>query len=206
MQVNEKFGNLADKETVQRTKEALEKNGITVFVVETGQEAKKKVLELIPEGAEVMNMTSMTHQAISTVEEINQSGRFNSVRNKLNRMDMKTEWPEMRRLGAVQEWAIGSVHAVTEQGQLMIASRSGSQLPAYAYGAAHVIWVIGAQKIVRNLEEGFKRIYEYSLPLEDERARKAYGTGSSVNKILIINKEVASGRLFVILVKEKLGF
>lgn len=206
MQVNEKFGNLADKETVQRTKEALEKNGITVFVVETGQEAKKKVLELIPEGAEVMNQTSMTHQAISTVEEINQSGRFNSVRNKLNRMDMKTEWAEMRRLGAVQEWAIGSVHAVTEQGQLMIASRSGSQLPAYAYGAAHVIWVIGAQKIVRNLEEGFKRIYEYSLPLEDERARKAYGTGSSVNKILIINKEVASGRLFVILVKEKLGF
>ena len=206
MQINEKFGNLADKETVQRTKEALEKNGINVFIVETGQGAKKKVLELIPEGAEVMNMTSMTHQAISTVEEINQSGRFNSVRNKLNRMDMKTEWPEMRRLGAVQEWAIGSVHAVTEQGQLMIASRSGSQLPAYAYGAAHVIWVIGAQKIVRNLEEGFKRIYEYSLPLEDERARKAYGTGSSVNKILIINKEVASGRLFVILVKEKLGF
>ena len=206
MKVNENFGKLANEKIIEKTKVALEKNGITVFIAETGEEAKKKVLEIIPEGAEVMNMTSMTHQAISTAKEINESGRFNSIRNKLNQMDMKTQWPEMRRLGAVQEWAIGSVHAVTEEGQLMVASRSGSQLPAYAYGAAHVIWVIGAQKIIKNLEEGLKRIYEYSFPLEDERARKAYGAGSGVNKILIINKEATPGRLFAILVKEKLGF
>jgi L-lactate utilization protein LutC len=206
MEVNEKFGKLPDLETIQKTKSALEKNGITAFIVETGGEAKKKVLEIIPEGAEVMTMTSMSHQAISSAKEMNESGRFNSVRNKLNQMDMKTQWAEMRRLGAAQEWAVGSVHAVTEEGQLMIASRSGSQLPAYAHGAAHVILVIGAQKIVKNIEEGFKRIYEYSFPLEDERARKAYGTGSGVNKILIINKEATPGRLFAILVKEKLGF
>ncbi|HVP35910.1 MAG TPA: LUD domain-containing protein [Terriglobales bacterium] len=206
MEVNENFGRIADQKTLLKVINALEKNRITAFLVETGEDANNKLLELIPEGAEVMNMTSMTHLVISTAKEITESGRFKSIRNQLDRMDMKTEWPEMRRLGAVQEWAIGSVHAVTEEGQLMIASRSGSQLPAYAYGAAHVIWVIGAQKVVKNLDEGFKRIYEYSLPLEDERARKAYGRGSGVNKILIINQELTPGRLYAILVKEKLGF
>lgn len=206
MEPNEQYARLADQATIEKVAKALEENGISAFVVDSGEEAKKKVLELIPEGAEVMNMTSMTHQAISTAKEITESGRFDSIRNKLNKMNMNTEWPQMRRLGAAHEWAIGSVHAVTEEGQLMIASRSGSQLPSYAYGAAHVIWVIGAQKIVKNIEEGFKRIYEYSLPLEDQRSRKAYGIGSGVSKILIINKEVTKGRLFAILVKEKLGF
>ncbi len=99
------------------------------------------------------------------------------------------------------------MHAVTEDGKVLIASNSGSQLPAYAYGSGHVIWVVGAQKIVKNLDEGIKRIYEHSLPLESERARKAYGVpGSAVNKLLIINKEIIPGRITMILTKEKLGF
>ncbi len=206
MEPNERFAKLADPATIEKVAKALGKNGITAFVVESGQDARKKVLELLPEGAEVMNMTSMTHLAISTAKEITESGKFDSIRNKLNKMDMKTEWLQMRRLGAAHDWAIGSVHAVTEQGQLMIASRTGSQLASYVYGAGHVIWVIGAQKIVKDLDEGFKRIYEYSLPLEDERFRKAYGKGSGVGKILIIEKEITEGRLFAIVVKEKLGF
>lgn len=101
---------------------------------------------------------------------------------------------------------MGSVHAVTQDGHILIASNSGSQLPAYAYSAAHVIWVVGTQKIVKNIEEGMKRIYEYCLPLEDARAQKAYGVGSAVNKLLIVNVEKVPGRITIILVKEKLGF
>ena len=56
-----------------------------------------------------------------------------------------------------------------------------------------------------NLETGLRRIYEYSYPLEDARARQAYGFGSRVAKILIINIE-NPGRVSVILVKEQLGF
>jgi len=201
----DKWDELADEKAIATTVEALKANGFEAYVVENRELAKQKVLELIPSGAEVMNMTSMTLESINVVKLITESGRFNSVRNRLAEMsDAKAM--EKRRLGAAQEWAIGSVHAVTQDGHLLVASRTGSQLPAYAYGAAHVVWVVGAQKIVKNADEAMKRIHEHTFPLEDQRARKAYGVGSGVNKILIINKEIQPKRAMVILVKEKLGF
>lgn len=151
-----------------------------------------------------MNMSSMTLDATGIAKEINESGRFDSVRKKFASMGKGNK--EMKHIGAAPQFAVGSVHAVTEEWHLLIASASGSQLPAYAYGANRVIWVVGTQKIVKDTDEGIKRIYEHSLKLEDQRARKAYGVGSGVNKILIVNKEVVSGRITVILVKEKLGF
>jgi LUD domain len=98
------------------------------------------------------------------------------------------------------------VHALTEQGQAIVASASGSQIGVYASGGGTVIWVVGAQKIVRDLEEGLRRIEEYSYPLEDARAREAYGIGSGINKVLIVNREFRPGRITAILVKENLGF
>ena len=202
----DKWNKLADKESIDKTIEALKANGIDAKFVETGSEAKKKILEILPEGSEVMNMTSVTLDAIGVTQEIVESERFNSVHKKLMSLDMKTQGLEMQKMGAAPEWAVGSVHAVTEDGHVLIASNSGSQLPAYAYGASHVIWVVGAQKVVKNTEEGIKRIYEYVLPLENERAKKAYGVGSGVSKLLIINKERIPGRLILILVNEVLGF
>ena len=121
-------------------------------------------------------------------------------------MDQKIQGAEMKKLGAAPEWAIGSVHAVTEDGKVVVASATGSQLPAYAYGSLHVLWIVGAQKIVKDMNEATKRVYEYVLPLESERAMKAYGMGSNVNKELIFNKEVTPGRITMIIVKEKIGF
>ena len=184
----------------------IKSNGINVYVVNNGEEAKKKVLEIIPKDSEVMNMTSTTLLTINLEQEINELGKFNSIRNKLNSMNQKTQGQDMKRLGAAPEWVIGSVHAVTQDGHLFIASQTGSQLPAYAYGAKNVIWVIGTQKIVENFDKAFKRLYEYCFPLEDQRALKVYGTHSGVNKILIVNKEVASERITVIFVKENIGF
>ena len=202
----DKWERLAGEESIKRAVAALKANGIEAFVVENGAEAKRKVFEILPKGAEVIDMTSITLDVIGVSKEILESGRFNSVRKKLNALDWKTQGDEMRKLGAAPEWTVGSVHAATEDGSLLIASNTGSQLPAYASSAAHVIWVVGAQKIVKDTTEGLKRIYEYSFPLEDERAQKAYGMHSGVNKILIVNKEVAPGRITVIFVKEKLGF
>lgn len=204
MEVNERFGQLPDTATVARIAEALTRNGMRGVVVANAAEAKRKVLELLPSGAEVMDMTSMTLEGMSVTQDILESGNFRALRKKL--MDPTTEAREKRQLGAAPEWVVGSVNAVTEEGSVLIASNSGSQLPAYAFGAAHVIWVVGAQKIVNNTEEGLRRLYEYSLPLEDVRARKAYGVGSAVNKILIVNAEKQPDRITVILVNEKLGF
>ena len=198
---------LGSASRVTKTIEALKENGINAFVVDNGQEAKRKVLEMIPEGSEVMNMTSVTVDSIGLSKEINESGKFDSVKNKLAKMDRKTQNLKMQRIGAAPEWAVGSVHAVTEDGSVVIGSNSGSQLPGYAYGASNVVWIVGTQKIVKNLDEGVKRVYEHVLPLESERARKAYGVeGSFVSKLLIINKENKPDRINLIFVKQALGF
>ena len=202
------FDQLASKETMEKVKAALEKNGITVILAENGAEAKAKILELVPKGSEVMDMTSISLQTIGVAEEINTSGNYNAVRAKLN--DPGTPPREKKRLGAAPEYALGSVHAVTEDGKVFVASNTGSQLGAYAYGADHVIWVVGGQKIVPDEEMAKKRIWEYVLPLESARARKAYNQPDTFNsfpsKILNFNREVNKDRITIILVKEALGF
>jgi L-lactate utilization protein LutC len=207
MKLSTKWSKLADRETIDRTIEALTRNGIEALYFDSIEEAKDELWNILPENSEVMTMTSQTTAESSISEKINNSGEYESVREKLASMNREKEHREMQRLGAAPEYAIGSVHAVTEDGNLVIASNTGSQLPAYAYGADKVIFVIGTQKIVKNLDEAFKRVYEHSLPLESERAKKAYGTeGSSVNKILIINKEIIAQRIKVIFINKLLGF
>src|SRR3990170_6084769 len=206
MKPNEKYGELANEEAIQKTIRALRSNNFKVEVVENKEEAKKKVLELVPAGAEVFTMTSQTLEAIGVDKEINESGKYNALRLKLYAMDRNTQAREMAKLGAAPDWVVASVHAVTLDGHLLIASNTGSQLSAEAYAGGKVIFVVGTQKIVKDTQEGLRRIYEYTLPLEDKRAQKAYGVHSGVNKILIINKEIMPERTTVILVGEKLGF
>lgn len=206
MKPNEKYSQLATDDVIQKTTQALESNNFKVVVVNNKEEAKKKVLELVPKGAEVFTMTSQTLEVTNISKEINESGKYDAVRPRLLAMDRSTQAREMARLGASPDWVIASVHAVTQDGHLLIASNTGSQLSAEAYAGGKVIFVVGCQKIVEDTNEGIKRIYEYCLPLEDERARKVYGMPSAVNKILIINKEINPQRITVILVKESLGF
>jgi hypothetical protein len=198
----------ADNKTVEKTIEALKSRNINAIFVETAEEAKKKVLEIIPKGAEVMTMTSVTLSSLGLPEIINESGDYDAVKPKLNKLDRKTQSLEMQKLGAAPEWSIGSVHAVTEEGNVVIASNTGSQLPGYVYGSQHVIWVVGTQKIVKDLDTAMKRIYEYILPLESVRLNKQYNItiGSNVSKIAIVNKEVNPQRVTLIFVDEVLGF
>jgi len=205
MESNKKFSELASEMAIDRTISALKKNGFIVYVVNNREEARIQVFDLLPDGAEIMNMSSMTLTEIGLDQEI-----LNSSKYKISRKELAALRPdqniEKQRLGAAPEYAIGSVHAITKDGEVLIASATGSQLPAYAYGARFVIWVVGSQKIVEDLATGFKRLNDYCLPLENERALKAYGQGSGLNKILQINKEVQVGRIIIVIVKEKLGF
>jgi hypothetical protein len=194
----------ASKEALERTVASLKENNIEAIVVEDEIEAKKRILEILPKGAEVLTMTSVTLDTLSVTKEINESGNYDAIRPKLNQMNRATQDLEMQKLGSAPEWAIGSVHAVTEDGKVIVASNSGSQLPGYSYGSSHVIWVVGTQKIVKDLTEGLKRIYEYDLPLEDKRAQKAYGRGSFVSKLLIFNRESKPGRIIMILINRQI--
>lgn len=202
-----KWDTLASNEIVEKTAHALTEHGMKATIVETGADAKKLVAELIPEQSEVMTATSETLRTLGIPEEINESGRHNAVMPRLMQMNRETHHSEMQKIGAAPEYIIGSVHAVTEDGSVVIASNSGSQLPGYAYGSTKVIWVVSTKKIVKNLDAAMKRIYDHVLPLESERAKKAYGVpGSFVSKLLIFHREPAPDRVQVILVKEDLGY
>jgi hypothetical protein len=143
---------------------------------------------------------------LGITDEIEGSSRYDAVRPQTMSMDREAQADEIRRRSAAPDLMLGSVHAVTETGSLLTASMSGSQLGPYASGAGRVILVVGTQKIVSDLEEGLRRINEYSFPLEDARAQAAYGIRSAVNKILIINREIVPERVTVVLVDEVLGF
>jgi hypothetical protein len=204
--VSSRFASLADDASVTRTAAALEANGITVVRAANAAEAKRVVLDLIPNGSQVHHGASQSLDVSGIAEEIESSGRFDPVRPRMFSMDRETQADEVRRLTASPDVMLGSVHAVTETGSLVAASASGSQLGPYAAGAGKVILVVGTQKIVSDLGEANRRIDEYAFPLEDARAQAAYGVHSGVNKLLIINREWMPGRTTVVLVDEALGF
>jgi hypothetical protein len=200
------FAKLATDEQITRTVQALEANGMKTLVVETGEEAKKLVLDLVPQGTEVYANQSQTLEKLGLTAEFDKSGRYDAVRPKVLSLDRKTQADDIRKLRSSPEIIVGSVHAITERGEVLVSSFGGSQLGAYAYGSAKVIWVVGTQKLVKDLDEGFRRIEEHSLPLEDARLLAAFGIHSAINKTLIINREVVPGRVTIVLVKEELGF
>jgi hypothetical protein len=203
---NVEFNKLASEGQIERTAKALEANGIHAVVAENGAEAKRLFFELIPDGSEVFLGASVTLDQLGIKEEIDKSGRFDALRPKMFAMNRETQGREIRKLGGAPDFAAGSVHAVTEDGHVLIASNTGSQLGAYASSAGRVIWVVGAQKLVKDLNEGMNRIYDYIVPLEEEHMQKLYKVGTNVSKLLIINREVRPNRITMIIVKEKLGY
>jgi LUD domain len=201
----QRFTTLPDDVTLSTTVRALEEHGFSVEVVDDLDAARRAVLERIPHGASVMTNTSMTLQAAGIDDAINGEGPYESARNKMLALDFQTQAQEMKVISGQADYALGSLHAITHDGSLLIASASGSQLAAYAWGAANVIFVAGAQKLVASAEAARERIYEHSLKLEDVRAQAAYGQGSRVGKILEIHQD-QPGRIHLVLVKQVVGF
>ena len=196
---------IPSEEIINKTAEKLTANGFATVIVENGKQALTEALKFIPEGSEVLTNSSTTADIIGLNEILNNSGKYDSLRKKVTAENDDEKRAELRRKSSAPDYSVGSVHAITHDGQLIIASMSGSQIAPEAYGADHVIFIVGAQKIVENLDAGFKRIYDYTLPLESERLKKVYGIPSEVRKLLILNKE-QPGRINVILIKEVLGF
>jgi hypothetical protein len=200
------FSAPASQARIERTADALRANNIEALVVDDAAAAKRAVLERLPNGAEVHGGASKTLQQIGIQAALEGSTRVTWLRTQLMAMDRATQAREIRKLGAAPDIMLGSVSAVTEDGRLVTASNSGSQLGPYAASAGRLILVIGAQKIVKDLDEAMRRIYEHALQLESERLRAALGVDSYVSKILITNREARPGRTTAILVREALGF
>lgn len=185
--------------------DTLHANGFAAQVVADGAAAKQAVHDLIPTGSEVFTSTSVTLDEIGVSDSLN-GPEYDSVRNRMMPMYGQPKMKKsMKQLAGAADVMVASVHAVTADGKLLIASASGSQLGLDVYGAEMVVFVVGSQKIVDDLDAGIGRIEKYIVPLEDARAKAAYGFGTSFSKLLVLNKEMP-GRIHVILVDQALGY
>jgi len=202
----DRFTSLPNEHALAVTVVALEEHGFSVEVVDNLDAARVAVLARIPEGSSVMTNTSVTLTETGIADAINgDGGPWESARNKMLALDFATQAQDMKAIAGQPDYALGSVHAATQDGTLVIASASGSQLASYAWGAANVIFVVGAQKLVPTIEAAHERIYQHSLPLEDTRAQAVYGQHSQVAKILEIHQELP-GRIHLVLIRRQVGY
>lgn len=209
MDENNSYTKLAKPETIDKTKKSLEEKGYSVFVVEKGSEALDKIKDLIPNGSTVINGSSITLEKIGYPEFLQggQSGWID-LHAKVNAENDPGKRSKLRREATVSDFYLGSVHALTETGDFIIASNTGSQLPSIVFNSANLIFVVGTQKIVPDLATAMNRLEEYILPLEDKHLMDKYGAHTNISKVLIFKKEPAylGRKVNIILIKEKLGF
>ncbi len=200
------FTDPAPAPRLERTAAALTARNFAVEILDDAAAARTRINDLIPAGASVFTGASETLRLSGIEADLNDSGRYDAIRRRALAMDRTTQLDEIRRLLASPDVILGSVAAVTETGSLVIASGSGSQLPGYAGGSARAIWIVGAQKVVPDLSTALRRVEEHCLPLENDRALRAYGQPSAINRVLILNAEPRPGRGTILLLREAIGF
>jgi LUD domain len=200
------FADPAPAQRLERAAAALTAHGFTAEILDDAAAARTRIKDLIPEGASVFTGASETLRLSGIEEDINTSGRYDAVKTRGHALDRVRDLDEIWRLMSTPDVIVGSVHAVTETGSLVIASASGSQLPGYAGGAARAIWIVGAQKVVPDLPAALRRVEDHCLPLESARAQAIYGQPSAINRLLILNADLQPGRGTVLLLREAIGF
>ena len=203
------YSKLASQASVEKTADALKARGFTPIIVLNAKEAFDTITKLIPEGASVMNGSSVTLEEIGFVDHLKKGAHGgNNLHEAVLKEDDEEKRAHLRKHSVVSDYYLGSVHAVTEEGELLIASNTGSQLPHLAYTSPNLILVVSTQKIVPDLDAAFERLKKHVIPLEDEHMKKLYGMGTQHNKTTVLHRESSMMKrsATVILVKEKLGF
>jgi hypothetical protein len=200
------FTDPAPAPRLERAAAALTAHGFTVEILGGAAAARTRVKDLIPQGASVFTGASETLRLSGIEEDINTSGRYDAIKARGRAMDRVAGLAGIWRVMSTPDVIVGSVHAVTETGSLVIASATGSQLPGYAGGARRAIWIVGAQKVVPDLSTALRRVEDHCLPLESARVQAASGQPSAVNRLLILNAEPEPGRGTVLLLREAIGF
>jgi L-lactate utilization protein LutC len=196
---------VASDRLLEQVGETLRAHNIEAIIVATGAEARDVVLGLIPEGAEVHSGKSKTLEDIGLYAEIVESGRYDALRPRMFKMDRATQVREIRKMVAAPDFMLGSVAAITEDGTLVAASATGSQLGPYSAGAGRLILVVGSQKIVPDLDAALRRINEVVFPWENAQVRERLGVDTVLEKVLLIYGEWRAGRTTVVLVREPVG-
>jgi hypothetical protein len=204
--VSHRFAEAVTPERLEQAAAALRCGGFGVEILDDAVAARKRVREQVPEGSRVFTASSETLRLSGIEADLNDSGRYDSIRLAVRTLAAQGRTKEIWQLTVSPDVVVGSVAAATEAGALVVASATGSQLPAYAGGATRAIWVVGAQKVVPDLDTALRRVYEHALPLEDSRARQVYGRPSAVNRLLVLTAEPVPDRATVLLLRRAIGF
>jgi hypothetical protein len=199
------FNTPATESELEALAAKLRERNFEVVIVDGAEQACDELMKRLPEGAEVHSAKSKTLEDLGVFNELMQSDRYDFLRKKLFTMDRATQAREMRKLVSAPDFELGSVQAVTEAGQLVVTSASGSQMGPYSGAAGRLILVIGSQKIVPDLETSLRRIHQHVFPYEDARLREQMGVGTAVSRILIMERDFVPGRTTVILVRQPVG-
>lgn len=203
------YETLANEASLEKVQAGLAQRNFEPIIVETRVEALEKIKELIPQGASVMNGSSKTLEQIGFIDYVKTSAHgWNDLHAPIVAEKDLAKQAELRSKAIHSEYYLGSVYALTEAGDLLVASNTGSQLPHLAFSSPNIILVVGTQKIVPDLAAAFDRLEKHVLPLEDEYIREKYGIASVHAKTLILHREspMFGRKIRVILVKENLGF
>lgn len=202
--LDERYAVPATPDQLERAAKALADRNYQVHVVDTVAEARELLGRLLPTDKEIFTANSETLRTSGIADDVDGSGRYRSVRRRLP--EIAGDFQAQVKAGAAPDVVVGSVHAVTEDGFMVAASASGSQLAPYAAGAGKAFWVVGAQKVVPDLETALHRIRAYSYPREYERIHRTTGNPSFIGKVLIFEREAFPDRGTVVLVGEPIGF
>src|SRR3990167_7298171 len=140
---------LASKEIIDRTVLALTARHVEAVVVKNGAEALEKIKSFIPQGASVMNGASVTLEQIGFVDYLKSGAHgWNNLHEAVLKEEDKEKRDNLRKHAVVSDYYIGSVHALTEDGEFIIASNTGSQLPHVVFTSPNLIFVVSTKKIV----------------------------------------------------------
>lgn len=203
------YTQLASKETIAKTAEALRAINVEPILVENEQEALAKIQELIPKGSSVMNGASRTLEQIGFIEYLSSGDHgWTNLHAQTTAETDPVKRGELRKKAAFSDYYLGSVHALAQTGQFVIASNTGSQLPGIVFTAPNIIFVVGVQKIVPTLSDAFDRLEKHVIPLEEQNMQQKYHVGTFPSKVLIFQREnpVIGRKVRMILVNKTLGF
>ena len=205
--IDESLDELASKETIEETVENLEANGFDVIVVDSADDALAELQSLVPAEASVMNGHSTTLEEVGFDEYLSDGDHeWESLPDKIRSIDDDTKRQAARRESQTADYFLGGINGISQTGELVAADRSGSRIGAYPFAASNVVIVSGVNKIVPTLEDALDRLETVAYPLENERAKEAYGVDSAIAKQLILRQELEEGRTTVVLIREHLGY
>ncbi|WP_302081475.1 lactate utilization protein [Salinibaculum rarum] len=198
---------LPDETRLDEAVANLEANGFEVVVVDTAEDALETLQSHIPAGASVMNGHSTTLEEIGFAEYLSEGDHeWESLPDEIWSIDDDERRQAARREAQTADYFLGGINAVAATGELVAADRSGSRIGAYPFAASNVVIVSGANKVVPDLDAALDRLESVAYPLENERAKEAYGVESEIAKQLIFRQELEEGRTTVVLVREQLGY